>query len=51
MVMLWSALATKDARLATQSLRRMRPIPADASWATYVRCHDDIGWAVSDTDA
>ena len=51
MVMLWSALATKDARLATQSLRRMRPIPADASWATYVRCHDDIGWAVSDLDA
>ena len=29
MVMLWSSLATKDARLATQSLRRMRPIPAD----------------------
>ena len=29
MVMLWSALATKDARLAAQSLRRMRPIPAD----------------------
>jgi len=29
----------------------MRPIPADASWATYVRCHDDIGWAVSDLDA
>ena len=51
MVMLWSALATKDARLATQSLRRMRPIPGDSSWATYVRCHDDIGWAVSDLDA
>jgi amylosucrase len=29
----------------------MRPIPADASWVTYVRCHDDIGWAVSDADA
>jgi len=51
MVMLWSAVATKDARLATQALRRMRPIPTDASWATYVRCHDDIGWAVSDLDA
>ena len=51
MVMLWSSLATKDARLATQALRRMRPIPAAASWATYVRCHDDIGWAVSDLDA
>ena len=51
MVMLWSSLATKDARLATQALRRMRPIPTAASWATYVRCHDDIGWAVSDLDA
>ena len=51
MVMLWSSLATKDARLAVQSLRRMATIPADTAWATYVRCHDDIGWAVSDTDA
>jgi amylosucrase len=41
----------EDARLAVQSLRRMATIPADTAWATYVRCHDDIGWAVSDTDA
>ncbi|MBN9097646.1 MAG: hypothetical protein J0I49_05985 [Pseudonocardia sp.] len=51
MVLLWSGIATKDARLAVQSLRRLRPIPAETSWATYVRCHDDIGWAVSDEDA
>jgi amylosucrase len=51
MVMLWSSLAAKDARLATQSLRRMAPIPAQTSWVTYARCHDDIGWAVSDVDA
>ncbi len=51
MVMLWSSLATKDARLATASLRRLRPIPDETSWATYVRCHDDIGWAVGETDA
>jgi amylosucrase len=51
MVVLWSSIATKDARLATQSLRRLRPIPSETSWATYVRCHDDIGWAVSDQDA
>lgn len=25
--------------------------PSTTSWATYARCHDDIGWAVSDTDA
>ena len=51
MVVLWSAIATKDARLAVQSLRRLRPIPRETAWATYVRCHDDIGWAVSDLDA
>lgn len=51
MVMLWSSLATKDARLAVQSLRRMAPVPHEAAWATYVRCHDDIGWAVADADA
>jgi amylosucrase len=51
MVMLWSSLAAKESRLATQSLRRMAPIPTPTSWVTYARCHDDIGWAVSDTDA
>ncbi len=51
MVMLWSSLATKDARLMAQSLRRLRPIPDEASWVTYVRGHDDIGWAISAEDA
>jgi amylosucrase len=51
MVMLWSSLATKDARLATQALRRLPAIPASTSWATYVRGHDDIGWAVGEVDA
>src|SRR5690348_14452690 len=51
MVMLWSSLATKDARLMAQSLRRMRDIPREASWVTYVRGHDDIGWAIGAEDA
>jgi amylosucrase len=51
MVMLWSSLATRDARLATTALRRLRPAPPESGWVTYVRCHDDIGWAVSDEDA
>src|SRR3954469_3643109 len=51
MVMLWSSLATQDARLATSALNRMRAIPATTSWVTYVRGHADIGWAISDTDA
>jgi len=51
MVLLWSSLATGDARLARSALGRMRPIPPTTSWVTYVRGHDDIGWAVTDEDA
>lgn len=51
MVQLWSAAASRDGRLATQALSRLRPVPAPASWVTYIRNHDDIGWAISDEDA
>lgn len=51
MVQIWSALATGDGRLMATSLGRFPRIPVTASWATYVRCHDDIGWAISDEDA
>ena len=51
MVMLWSSLATREAGLMTHALGRMADIPDHAAWVTYVRCHDDIGWAVMDTDA
>ncbi len=51
MVLLWSSLATADALLARRALTRMAPIPPSTSWVTYSRCHDDIGWAVSDQDA
>jgi amylosucrase len=51
MVMLWSCVATQDAVLAAHALGRLPQIPPATSWVTYVRGHDDIGWAVSDTDA
>jgi amylosucrase len=51
MVMLWSTLATRDVRLAEHALARRRPAPAPTAWVSYLRCHDDIGWAVSDADA
>ena len=51
MVMGWSALAEQNVRLVTQALSRMSQIPSWAAWCTYVRCHDDIGWAVTDEDA
>jgi amylosucrase len=51
MVLMWSSVATREVRLARQALGRMRPVPPSTTWVTYVRGHDDIGWAVTDTDA
>ncbi len=51
MVQFWSALATRDARLATLVLGGLPRKPSNTAWATYVRCHDDIGWAVVDEAA
>jgi len=51
MVHVWSMLATRDSRLATHALSRFPPAPSSTAWITYVRCHDDIGWAIDDADA
>ncbi len=51
MVQIWSALATRDGRLLATALARFAPIPVTSAWATYLRCHDDIGWAIDDADA
>jgi amylosucrase len=51
MVLLWSSLASRRVALITQALRAMPPVPRGAGWLTYVRCHDDIGWAITEEDA
>src|SRR4051794_4177761 len=51
MVLLWSALASGRADLLTSTLLAMPPVPPGAGWLTYVRCHDDIGWAITPEDA
>ncbi len=51
MVMLWSSLAEGKVALMTHALLQIPPIPSRTSWLTYVRCHDDIGWAVTEEDA
>ena len=51
MVLAWSALASGRVTLLTQTLRAMPPVPPGAGWVTYVRCHDDIGWAITEEDA
>ncbi len=52
MVQFWSALATRDTRLMSHVLAtHFPPKLTNATYATYIRCHDDIGWAVTDEDA
>ena len=51
MVQAWSTLASADGRLMAQALQNFAPIPTTTAWATYLRCHDDIGWAIDDADA
>ena len=51
MVHLWSSLAARDVRLMVTALRRFPARPTTTAWGTYVRCHDDIGWAIGDEDA
>ena len=51
MVQLWSSLASRNTRLFEQALSAFAPKPTNTTWGLYVRCHDDIGWAISDHDA
>lgn len=51
MVHFWSALASRDTRLMTHTLREFPRTPTSIAWGTYLRGHDDIGWAITDQDA
>lgn len=52
MVQYWGALATRDTRLMTHIMGTHFPeLLTNATFATYIRCHDDIGWAITDEDA
>jgi amylosucrase len=51
MVQVWSMLAARNTVLARKALGALPATPATGTWITYVRCHDDIGWAIDDRDA
>ena len=42
----WAALAEQDTALLRAVIKGTPALPEAASWLTYVRCHDDIGWSV-----
>lgn len=47
----WAALAEQDTALIQRVMQGTPSLPAQASWLTYVRCHDDIGWNVLQAEA
>lgn len=50
MALLWDALAVRNSRLLRHGMTKRFTISSDCSWVNYIRCHDDIGWAISDDD-
>ena len=51
MVQVWSMLASQETFLARHCLASLPATPPLGTWICYVRCHDDIGWAIDDRDA
>ncbi|MCX7300245.1 MAG: alpha-amylase family glycosyl hydrolase [Rhodobacterales bacterium] len=52
MVQFWSSLASRDTRLMTYVMKTHFPESfRHACFATYIRCHDNIGWAITPEDA
>ncbi len=48
---LWHALASENTHLLRTTLSQLPAIPLEATWLNYIRCHDDIGWGISDANA
>lgn len=48
---LWHALASENTHLLRTTLLHLPAIPQEATWLNYIRCHDDIGWGISDENA
>lgn len=48
---LWHAIACENTHLLRTTLSKLPPIPASSTWINYIRCHDDIGWGISDQNA
>jgi amylosucrase len=47
----WVALAEQNTGVLREVIRNTPPLPSAATWLSYVRCHDDIGWNVLRAEA
>lgn len=50
MALLWNALAVQDVRLLRYGMNKRFALPEGCAWVNYIRCHDDIGWGISNDD-
>ena len=50
MALLWDALAVRNISLLRHGMEKRFALPEYCAWVNYIRCHDDIGWAISDDD-
>ena len=48
MALLWDAIATKKTILLYKNLYNLPKKPEEATWISYIRCHDDIGLGFDD---
>lgn len=49
MANIWSSLAS-DTRVLKKQLDKINTLGPDAYFINYLRCHDDIGWAIDEDD-
>ncbi len=42
----WNALVTMDTRMFKASLDQFHALPENCCFVNYIRCHDDLGWAL-----
>lgn len=47
----WVALSEQHTGVMREVIRNTPPLPPAATWLSYVRCHDDIGWNVLRAEA
>ena len=50
MALLWDGIATKNTKLLNEGIKSLPSKLDRATWLTYVRCHDDIGFGFDDRD-
>ncbi len=46
MANLWDSLASQDTKLLFNQVNSILSLPSHCNFVNYIRCHDDIGWAL-----